>query len=136
MQWVEAGYHDKDMTTNWKDIAALQQDGMDIEAHTMNHPHINASLSSAELDYEIGQSKQCLENHGINATIFAYPYGEGSNNSMVVNTVAKYFNLARTDTKSALTFYIVMAVLTVKIMSVVLIRLSKEIVDLILAMGH
>jgi peptidoglycan/xylan/chitin deacetylase (PgdA/CDA1 family) len=102
--WVEAGHHDKDMTTTWKDIAALQQDGMDIQAHTMNHPHINGSLSQAELDYEIGQSKQCLSNHGINSTIFAYPYGEGSNNSTVVNTVAKYYNLGRTDSKSALTF--------------------------------
>jgi hypothetical protein len=77
---------------------------MDIEAHTMTHPHINGSLSSADLDYEIGQSKQCLINHGINSTIFAYPYGEGSNNSAVVNTVAKYYPLARTDSKSALTF--------------------------------
>ena len=92
------------MTTTWKDIAALQQDGMDIQAHTMNHPHINRSLSQAELDYEIGQSKQCLSNHGINSIIFAYPYGEGSNNSTVVNTVAKYYNLGRTDSKSALTF--------------------------------
>jgi peptidoglycan/xylan/chitin deacetylase (PgdA/CDA1 family) len=102
--WVEAGHHNSDITTTWKDIAALQQDGMDIEAHTMIHPHINGSLSSADLDYEIGQSQQCLINHGINSTIFAYPYGEGSNNSAVVNTVAKYYNLARTDSKSALTF--------------------------------
>jgi peptidoglycan/xylan/chitin deacetylase (PgdA/CDA1 family) len=102
--WVEAGYHESDISTSWKDIAALQQDGMDIEAHTMNHPHINGSLSSADLDYEIGQSKQCLSNHGINSTIVAYPYGEGSDNSTVVNTVVKYYNLARTDSKSALTF--------------------------------
>jgi hypothetical protein len=76
---------------------------MDIESHTMTHPHINGSLSLTDLDYEIGQSKQCLINHGINSTIFAYPYGEGSNNSAVVNTVAKYYPLARTDSKSALT---------------------------------
>jgi peptidoglycan/xylan/chitin deacetylase (PgdA/CDA1 family) len=101
--WVEAGHHDKDMTTR-KDIAALEQDGMDIQAHTMNHPHVNGSLSLADLDYEIGQSKQCLINHGINSTIFASPYGEGSNNSPVVKIVAKYYNLARTDSKSPLTF--------------------------------
>jgi peptidoglycan/xylan/chitin deacetylase (PgdA/CDA1 family) len=102
--WVEAGHHDKDMTTTWSDIAALQQDGMDIQAHTMNHPHINGSLSQEDLDYEIGQSKQCLINHGINSTIFSYPYGEGSNNLTVVNTVAKYYDRGRTDSKSALTF--------------------------------
>jgi hypothetical protein len=60
--------------------------------------------SQADLDYEIGQSKQCLENHGFNPTIFAYPNGKGSDNPKVVNTVAKYYDLARTDTKSALTF--------------------------------
>jgi peptidoglycan/xylan/chitin deacetylase (PgdA/CDA1 family) len=101
--WVEAGYRKSDTTTTWKDIAALQRDGMDIEAHTMTHPNLN-NLSSAGLDYEIGQSKQCLINHGINSTIFAYPNGEGSNNSTVVNTVAKYYHLARTDSKTAVTF--------------------------------
>ena len=101
--WVEAGYHESDISTTWKQITALQQDGMDIEAHTMTHPNLN-DLSQADLDYEIGQSKQCLENHGINSTIFAYPNAEGSDNTKVVNTVAKYYNLARTDSKSALTF--------------------------------
>lgn len=101
--WIEAGYHKKDKSITWKQIAELQQDGMDIEAHTMTHADLNYR-SQADLDYEIGQSKQCLENHGINATVFAYPIGEGSDNSTVVNTVAKYYNLARTDSKSALTF--------------------------------
>jgi peptidoglycan/xylan/chitin deacetylase (PgdA/CDA1 family) len=102
--WIEAGYHDKDVSITWPEIAALQQDAMDIEAHTMTHPNLN-DLSQADLNYEIGQSKQCLENHRFNPTIFAYPNGEGSDNSKVVNTVAKYYDLARTDTKpSALAF--------------------------------
>ncbi|HJT49968.1 MAG TPA: polysaccharide deacetylase family protein, partial [Nitrososphaeraceae archaeon] len=99
--WVEAGSHDNDVSVTWPEIAALQQDGMDIEAHTMNHPNLNDLSSQADLDYEIGQSKQCLENHGFNPTIFAYPNGKGSDDSKVVNTVAKYYDLARTDTKSS-----------------------------------
>jgi peptidoglycan/xylan/chitin deacetylase (PgdA/CDA1 family) len=102
--WIEAGYHDQDISITWQQIAALQQDGMDIEAHTMTHRNLNDLSSQADLDYEIGQSKQCLENHGFNPTIFAYPNGRGSDNPKVVNTVAKYYDLARTDTKSALTF--------------------------------
>ena len=103
--WVETGYHDKDISITWQQIAALQQDGMDIESHTMTHPNLNDLSSQAGLDYEIGQSKQCLENHGFNPTIFAYPNGKGSDNSKVINTVAKYYDLARTDTKqSALAF--------------------------------
>ncbi len=101
--WIEAGYHDKDTSITWDQIAALQQDGMDIETHTMTHPNLNYR-SQADLDYEIGQSKQCMKNHGFNTTIFAYPNGKGSDNSTVVNTVAKYYDLARTDAKSALTF--------------------------------
>ncbi|HJT46870.1 MAG TPA: polysaccharide deacetylase family protein [Nitrososphaeraceae archaeon] len=102
--WVEAGYHENDISITWQQIAALQQDGMDIEAHTMTHPNLNDLSSQADLDYEIGQSKQCLENHGFNPTIFAYPNGKGADDPKIVNTVAKYYDLARTDTKSALTF--------------------------------
>jgi peptidoglycan/xylan/chitin deacetylase (PgdA/CDA1 family) len=103
--WVEQGHHYKDISITWQQIAVLQQDGMDIEAHTMTHPNLNDLSSQADLDYEIGQSKQCLENHRFNPTIFAYPNGKGSDDPKVVNTVAKYYDLARTDTKSsALTF--------------------------------
>ena len=99
--WVEAGYHDQDISTTWQQISALQQDGMDIEAHTMNHPNLDNLSSQADLNYEIGQSKQCLENHGFNPTIFAYPNGRGSDDPKIVNTVSKYYDLARTDTKSS-----------------------------------
>ncbi len=33
--------------------------------------------------------------------IFAYPNGRGSDNSKVVNIVSKYYDLARTDTRSS-----------------------------------
>jgi peptidoglycan/xylan/chitin deacetylase (PgdA/CDA1 family) len=79
---------------NWQDIAAMQKDGMDIESHIMTHAHLN-TLSQSQLDFEIGGSKQCLTIHGYNSTIFAYPYNEGSNNPIVVNTVAKYYDMAR-----------------------------------------
>jgi peptidoglycan/xylan/chitin deacetylase (PgdA/CDA1 family) len=102
--WIEQGHHDKDISITWQQIAALQQDGMDIEAHTMTHPNLNDLSSQSDLDYEIGQSKQCLEDHGFNPTILAYPNGKGSDNPKVVNTIAKYYDLARTDTESALTF--------------------------------
>ena len=50
------------------------------------------------MNFEFGGSKQCLATHGNNATIFAYPYNEGSNNPIVVNTVAKYYDMARSGT--------------------------------------
>lgn len=85
----------KDRQT-WQDIAELQRDGMDIESHTMTHAHLPTLLSSPNLlVYEIGGSKQCLANHGVNATIFGYPLNLGSDNPSIVNVVAKYYNLAR-----------------------------------------
>jgi peptidoglycan/xylan/chitin deacetylase (PgdA/CDA1 family) len=83
---------------NWQDIAAMQKDGMDIESHTMTHAHLN-TLNQSQLNYEIGGSKQCLANHGYNATIFAYPYNEGANNSNIVKTVARYYDFARSGTE-------------------------------------
>ena len=83
---------------NWQDIARLQKDGMDIESHSMSHtPYLNI-LPQNGLNYEIGGSKQCLATHGYNSTIFAYPYNLGSNDSAVVNTVAKYYNIGRSGT--------------------------------------
>jgi peptidoglycan/xylan/chitin deacetylase (PgdA/CDA1 family) len=80
---------------DWQEIDALYKGGNDIESHTMNHRDLS-KMSSQMLNYEIGQSKQCLLDHGINASIFAYPFAKGSDNSTVVNVVAKYYDLART----------------------------------------
>jgi hypothetical protein len=58
--------------------------------------HIDLThLSSHVLDYEIGQSKQCLADHGINSTIFANAYSTGWDNSTVVRVIPKYYDLAR-----------------------------------------
>jgi hypothetical protein len=85
----------KDRQT-WQDIAELQRDGMDIESHTMTHAHLPTLLSSPKLlVYEIGGSKKCLGNHGVNATIFGYPLNLGSDTPSIVNIVAKYYKLAR-----------------------------------------
>jgi peptidoglycan/xylan/chitin deacetylase (PgdA/CDA1 family) len=90
---------------SWQDIAALKQDGMDIESHTMTHPNLNTLTSvTGALDYQIGGAKQCFLDHGVNTPIFAYPYSQGWDNPAVVNTVARYYNLARTDTGFPVTF--------------------------------
>lgn len=80
----------------WKLIADMKDDGMDIQSHTLTHPSLNG-LSQSQLDYEIGQSKQCFLDHGVNTTIFSYPYGHGSDNATVVDEVAKNYYLARTN---------------------------------------
>jgi peptidoglycan/xylan/chitin deacetylase (PgdA/CDA1 family) len=87
---------------NWTELETLYKDGHDIGSHTMNHANLSDS-SKKSLEYQIGRSKECLQEHGINATSFAYPFDKGSDNKTVVNIVSNYFELARTAS-SPLTF--------------------------------
>ena len=78
----------------WNDILALQGDGQDIESKGMTHADLN-NLSSVALDFEIGGSKQCLENHGINSpNIFAVVHGDAWNNPVVIDAITKYYGFA------------------------------------------
>ncbi len=79
----------------WNQIADMGADGQDIESHTMTHPDLNF-LSASQLQYEIGGSKQCLQDHGFNPTVFAYPANHGSENATVVNIVSQYYDTAKT----------------------------------------
>ena len=79
---------------SWQNIKTLQQQGHDIESHTMTHTALY-NRSQQDLIYEIGGSKQCLFDHGINTTIFAYPASTGSENATIINIVSKYYDLAR-----------------------------------------
>src|SRR6476661_2762396 len=93
--FVNSGSENVDKSRmNWQDIKALQQQGHDIESHTMTHTDLN-NKSIQSLNYEIGGSKQCLLNHGINSTVFAYPASTGSENATIINIVSKYYDLAR-----------------------------------------
>jgi len=79
---------------SWNDILALQEDGQDIESKGMTHADLN-NLSANALDFEIGASKQCLENHGIKSpNIFAVVHGDAWNNPLVIDTISKYYGFA------------------------------------------
>jgi peptidoglycan/xylan/chitin deacetylase (PgdA/CDA1 family) len=78
----------------WQDITQLYREGHDIESHSSTHKVLN-KLSPAALDYEVGQSKQCIHDHvGIYPTVFSPPHGKGSKNATVINTIAKYYDLS------------------------------------------
>jgi peptidoglycan/xylan/chitin deacetylase (PgdA/CDA1 family) len=79
----------------WEQIETLNKEGHDIESHTMNHLHLS-NLSKKDIKYEVGHSKKCLHDHGIEATSFAYPFNDGSNNEKIVKIVSKYYESART----------------------------------------
>ena len=87
---------------NWTELETLYKEGHDVGSHTMNHDNLSDS-SKNSLEYQIGKSKDCLQEHGINATSFAYPFDKGWDNKTIVNIVSKYYELARAAS-SPLTF--------------------------------
>ena len=80
---------------SWEDITALKNDGYYIGSHSMSHADLEF-LSENGLEYEIGGSKQCLLDQGINPTSFAYPINTGAEDATVIDIVAKYYDIART----------------------------------------
>jgi peptidoglycan/xylan/chitin deacetylase (PgdA/CDA1 family) len=85
---------DNNSRMTWQDITQLYREGHDIESHSTTHKVLN-KLSATALDYEVGQSKQCLhERLGIYPTVFSPPHNKGWDNATVINTIAKYYDLA------------------------------------------
>lgn len=83
-----------DSAMTWEDIRLLSEMGHDIQSHGMSHKDVT-KLSAMGLEYEIGESKKCLLEHNINSTVFGPPYGAGSGNSTVINTISKYYEMGR-----------------------------------------
>jgi peptidoglycan/xylan/chitin deacetylase (PgdA/CDA1 family) len=95
---VEEGIQsDRGTHMNWEEIISLHQAGHEIGSHTMNHEDLS-KLSEQALEFEVGQSRQCLLDRGIDVTSFSYPFNGGDDNETVINTVAKYYERARTAT--------------------------------------
>lgn len=60
----------------WEQLKTLQEAGIEIGAHTVNHRDLS-KLSLSEQESEIKQSKQDLESHlGITVKSFCYPSGK------------------------------------------------------------
>ena len=79
----------------WQEIETLHKEGHDIGAKSLNHKDLT-TLSASDLEFEVGQSKKCLDDHNINARVFGTPYGKGWDNPAVIDTIAKYYDLAIT----------------------------------------
>jgi peptidoglycan/xylan/chitin deacetylase (PgdA/CDA1 family) len=80
---------------NWTEVKELYAEGHDIGSHTMNHQDLT-QIPPYRIDYEVGISKQCINSQGMNVSSFAYPFAEGSTNTAIINTVSKYYPIART----------------------------------------
>ena len=90
----------------WQDILTLYKEGYQIGSHSMNHFNNMSRMSDAKLEYELGQSKQCLLNHGIvPVNSFSYPFSEGQYNATIVAKESKYYSYVRTGDEPLMFLY-------------------------------
>lgn len=78
---------------NISQLKEFQSAGWDIESHSMTHPDLSA-LDSSQIENELKFSRQFLAENGVNAGIFAFPYG--IYNDEIKNLSIKYYSAART----------------------------------------
>jgi peptidoglycan/xylan/chitin deacetylase (PgdA/CDA1 family) len=78
---------DKSQFMTWKQVEEMSAAGMDIQSHTLTHPHLR-QLAPEAAAKEIGDSKMALEKRlGKPVTAFDYPFGEY--NTAVIDLVKK-----------------------------------------------
>jgi peptidoglycan/xylan/chitin deacetylase (PgdA/CDA1 family) len=59
----------------WSDVRQLQSEGIRFGSHTVTHPDLR-SLGPDQLEYELGRSKEILEDRlGVAVESFSYPHG-------------------------------------------------------------
>src|SRR5919199_834946 len=70
---------------NWQQITQLYNEGHDINSHSTSHK-VLTELSADDLDYEVGQSKECFRKHiGAEPTVFSPPHSKGWNNATIID---------------------------------------------------
>ncbi|HEU4468865.1 MAG TPA: polysaccharide deacetylase family protein [Nitrososphaeraceae archaeon] len=78
---------------DWDDIKELHNEGHDIGSHSMTHVRLT-DISKESIEYEVGESRKCLDDYGIKPTSFEYPFSIGSEDKNIVDIVAKHYEFA------------------------------------------
>ena len=84
---------------NWKEIMELYEQGHDVGAKSKNVFGFD-EVSPTRSQYLISESKKCLQDQGINATSFVYPFNRGSDIKHITSTLSDHFELALTTKAS------------------------------------
>jgi peptidoglycan/xylan/chitin deacetylase (PgdA/CDA1 family) len=84
---------DKENRMNWNDIHILEEEGHEIGSHSMNHKRLS-KLSEEEIEYEIIESKKCLQENGFDVTSFSFPYNDGDNNKNILKIITENYYIA------------------------------------------
>jgi peptidoglycan/xylan/chitin deacetylase (PgdA/CDA1 family) len=78
----------KENRMNWNNIHILDEEGHEISSHSMNHNKLS-KLSEVEIEYEIIESKRCLQANGFDITSFSFPYNDGDDNENILKIIAE-----------------------------------------------
>ena len=78
---------------DWDEIKELHNEGHDIGSHSMTHIRLT-DISRESIEYEVGESKKCLDDYGITPTSFEYPFSTGSEDKNIVDIIAKHYEFA------------------------------------------
>ena len=78
---------------DWDEIKELYDEGHDIGSHSMSHVRLTG-LSEKSIEYEVGESKKCLDDYGITPTSFEYPFSTGSEDKNIVDIVSRHYEFA------------------------------------------
>jgi peptidoglycan/xylan/chitin deacetylase (PgdA/CDA1 family) len=78
---------------NWHEIETLHKKGYDIQSHGMNHKDLT-SITLDGREFEVGESKQCLLDHGINSIIYSAAFNKGGDDPEIINIIAKYYDFS------------------------------------------
>jgi len=72
----------------WPEVLALDNAGFSIGSHTVTHPNL-LDLDQEQAEFEISQSYQDIQTHLVDGDEmgFAYPYGNGSDSTVIRNLV-------------------------------------------------
>jgi len=73
---------------SWRDVRELHAQGIRFGSHTVNHPDLR-SLGPEEIDYELGYSKETLEDRiGCRVETFSYPFSFPEENRSFITYLA------------------------------------------------
>lgn len=98
--YVVCDYVDGKNRMSWEEVIALQNQGHEIGSHTMSHENLD-TLPAGLQEYQIIESKKCLEDKGLKVKSFSYPFNSGDEDSRVLDLVANNYEYARTAGGSA-----------------------------------
>ena len=72
----DEGVEPEERMCGWEDLAELGRRGVEVQGHTVSHPHLS-SLASDLQEGELTQSRRLLsERLGAGVDLLAYPYGD------------------------------------------------------------